>query len=161
MKGWVLVIVLLLAIPAAAALHIQTQQATRECRTRMDCITLLRTTQVLCAPGFTATRQPECSNGKCQFCVPIQHRPRVDCRVDMDCAGKVACSGMLVPRCVGSKCVCSAARPECVTDRDCTRVTFLQRTYQRMVCQRGKCVAPSPLVTMLPRTWTTRPASRY
>lgn len=151
MRGVVLVLVLLLAVPAVFAIHIQTKQAQMECRTRLDCVQMARTTQVLCAPGFAPTPEPECSNGKCQLCRQPSNRITVDCRIDTDCATKRTCGRPLVAQCTGSKCVCGNARPECVRDRDCIRPGFLQQRYQRMSCYRGKCVNPQALITMLPR----------
>jgi hypothetical protein len=156
MKGWILAIVLIAAVPAAFALHMT--QTYAECKTRMDCISLARTTQVLCAPGYVPALEPECSNGKCGFCKLAHYRPGVDCRVDSDCAAKKQCGSPLTAQCIGSKCVCAQPRPECVTDRDCMRPSFLTRNYERKVCVRGKCVIPQAMVTMLPRYSTY---SRY
>ncbi len=151
MKGVVLAFVLLLAIPSVFAIHIQTEQSLMECRTRLDCVQRARTTNVLCAPGFARDSQPQCSGGKCQLCRPVSQRITVDCRIDNDCAAKKACVRPLAAKCVGSKCVCGSARPECVRDRDCVRPGFLQQRYQKMSCVSGRCVSPQPLITMLPR----------
>jgi len=150
MRGFALFAVLLLAVPIVAAIH----EPKPQCYTRRDCAEIARTTQVLCAPGYVPDPEPECSGGKCGLCHAVQYRPRVDCRIDTDCAAKRTCARGLAAQCVGSKCVCALPRPECKVDRDCMRSLFLQRNYQRMVCLRGKCVAPQATVTMLPRSWT-------
>ncbi len=157
MKWGIVVLAALLAIPAVFAL----ESAGSQCRSRMDCIRLVPSIRVLCAPGLVPDRDPECRNGQCLFCVPVQYRPTVDCRIDRDCAGKTCVRG-LASRCSGSKCICALPRPECKTDRDCMRAAFISRQYQKQVCQRGKCITPPPVVTMLPRyapVAPTRPPS--
>jgi hypothetical protein len=41
-----------------------------------------------------------------------------------------------------------------VTNNDCTR-KFLGNTRQKIFCLRSKCIASTPVITMLP--WAARP----
>jgi len=154
MKWGIVGLVAVLLIPSAFAIHYSHQAG--ECQTRMDCQKLLKTTNVFCAAGFEPTSEPECASNRCGFCRKSSYRVTVDCRQDIDCARKVSCSRGLVGRCTGSKCVCASARPQCMTDRDCNRVAFLGQVHQRQICQKGQCVTPQPLHTLLPRHATQR-----
>lgn len=167
MKGWIAVVTaLLLIVPGVSAFFSIYGEppalTSTTCRTNLDCITLARKTLVQCTPGYTTNPSPQCERNGCTFCVPAQNRPRIQCRIDTDCASTKCAQGLFV-RCIGRSCLCrSQQRPECYTDNDCTRPLYLQRKYQRMVCQRGKCIAPSAPFTMLPRyTVPARILPRY
>lgn len=155
MKWGISMVLLLLLMPGVSAFFSVYGQppalTSTSCRTNLDCITLAKKTQVQCTPGYTTNPSPQCERNGCTFCVPAQNRPRVQCRIDADCAS-TKCAQGLFARCVGRGCICtSQLRPQCYTDRDCVRPLYLQQNYQRMVCQRGKCVAPLPQTTSLPR----------
>lgn len=152
-KGVVLAILFLLAVPAVFALG--TAGPVGQCRTRTDCYQLLKTAQPVCEPGFVKSYSPDCNAGRCEFCRQVSGRIVLDCRVDSDCAQKNRCNAGLFSRCLGRKCICtSQVKPECSTTNDCTR-KFLGRLPQRLVCERNKCVAPKPVITMLP--WRAKP----
>jgi hypothetical protein len=152
-KGVVLAVLLLLAVPAVLALG--TASSVSQCRTRIDCYQLLKTSQPTCEAGYVKSYAPECKNNQCEFCRPASYRIVVECRADSECAAKNKCNAGLYPTCLGRKCICSSqVKPECNTNNDCTR-KFLGRPVQKLVCQRNKCVTPVAKVILLP--WYAKP----
>lgn len=153
MKRLMSLLALLLAVPVVFAAS--ERQSDTACYGPGDCVRLSRTTSVQCIGGLVPDPTPECVRGHCAFCKSPLIRPKADCRTDQQCAQNSCIEGKF-PRCVGSKCVCATKiGPECISDNDCNRPLRLNNQYRRMICQRGKCAFPKPLVTMFPRSSRT------
>lgn len=149
MKGVVLVIVLLLAVPMAFAADTQSLF----CKTRYDCYTKLRSVSPVCGAGTVKLSMPDCVAGACSFCRLASARIQIGCNRDIDCTEKTQCKSPLAPQCVNTKCICAAKKiVECYSDNDCTR-SMLGYARTKLVCQRGKCLAPQPKQILLPSIW--------
>lgn len=160
MKRWFIVLALVLLVNTASAVYVNPflkalsvpQVSAVACRTNLNCFEAAKLFTGTCPRNYVADRQPSCRGGKCLLCKPEQPRLKIVCRYDEDCVNQLSCSATLSAQCSGNKCICSTQpHVECIRDHDCRRALYLSQNYQRMECQRSKCITPKAFTTLAPK----------